>query len=360
MPRHRKPIAEQWPRHFALAGICLCAAALLTMIFSKQDALAGWLVGLVFWSSLPIGALALVMMMRIIPGAWNDLLAVQGEVAVLLLPLAACAALPILAGLTALYPWSGADAASAFRAIYLTPLSFIGRTALFFLTSGAVAFLLLRMPRPAIFVAPVGLIALVLLDSLIAVDWVMSLDPAFHSSGFGLYILSIQMTMALACLIIARLMPGAEVERVGLLGALLLTALLLWAYFSFMQYFIIWSDNLSPNVAWYQRRGAGLWSLTEYAIGVLQLGPAFLLLFPITRQNRRWLVALSMIVLMGKALETAWLVLPDASGDARISIPAAILAITGLGFLSVAGWRVGSRRNEMRRQSTASDRQVPA
>jgi hypothetical protein len=330
------------------------------MLFSQQDALAGWLVGLVFWSGLPIGSLALVMMMRIIPGGWNDLLAAQGEAAMLLLPLAACAALPILIGLTALYSWSGADAASAFRAFYLAPLSFICRTILFFIVAGSAAFLLLRPQRPASFVAPVGLIALVLLDSVIAVDWVMSLDPAFHSSGFGLYILSIQMTMALAWLIIARLLPGTEVKRIGLLGGLLLTAMLLWAYFSFMQYFIIWSDNLSPTVAWYQRRSAGIWGAVEYAIGVLQLGPAFLLFFPVTRRSRRWLLALSIFILAGKALEVTWLVLPGALDDLQIAMPASLLAMTGLGLLSVAGWRIGFEWMARRRRSQMSERQVPA
>ncbi|TXH33925.1 MAG: hypothetical protein E6Q98_20445 [Rhodospirillaceae bacterium] len=343
-----------------MAGICLCGFGLLLMIFSRQDGLAGWLVALVFWSGLPIGSLALLMMMRVIPGGWNELLAAQGEAAVLLLPLAACAALPILVGVTALYTWSGADAASAFRAFYLTPLSFICRTILFFMVAGSTAFLLLRPRRPMFFVAPVGLIALVLFDSVIAVDWVMSLDTAFHSSGFGLYILSVQMTMALAWLIIARLLPGAEVKRISLLGGLLLTAMLLWAYFSFMQYFIIWSDNLSPTVAWYQRRSAGLWGAVEYAIGALQLGPAFLLLFPAMRQNRQWLLALSMIVLVGKAFEVAWLILPGASDDQQIAIPASLLAMMGLGLLSMAGWRVGFQWMAARHRSGTSERQVPA
>ena len=71
------------------------------------------------------------------------------------------------------------------------------------------------------------------------------------------------MLTALAVLILLGLPHLADPS---LLGKLLMTALLFWAYFSFMQYFIFWSGNLVPGVKWYAMRGHGIWAIAEYAM----------------------------------------------------------------------------------------------
>ena len=332
--------SERWQRVAALTGAIGIALALF-LSYAAPGALGGWLAAFFFWSSLPIGALCLAAMMGLIPGAWRTELQTQARAALLLLPLAALSVIPVLVGLGSLYSWAGA-AGEGFRGIYLSPLFFIGRTAIFFAAAGGTALLLSLRPRSTA-IASAGLIVFVLLDTTIAVDWLMSLEPDFHSSGFGLYVLSIQATIALAFLILSRLFAGDTSERKGVLGGLLLTALLLWAYLAFMQYVISWSDNLPSSVSWYQQRGRGVWSIFEYAIAVLGLAPLLLLLFPPVRCSRTCLIALCLAVLAGKVLEAAWLVLPVTAGRSGPTAAATLLAFAGLGALNLAAFPAAMR-----------------
>lgn len=315
------------------AGTAACAVALLLAFADSRAALAGWLTGFAFWSGLPIGALGLLMMMRLIPGPWRQELSYPAERTLVLLPFAAVAALPILLGLGALYPWV-AEASSGYRAVYLSPAFFVLRTVAFFACLTAFALLLVVRPAWSGPVSAGGLIVYVLLATTIAVDWLMSRDPAFHSSGFGLYTLTNQMIIALSVLLVVRLSSDHPPDRPGVLGGLLLCALLFWAYFAFMQYFIIWSNNLPPSVAWYRQRGDGVWSAAEYAIAILQLAPAFLLFFPPIRNGIRWLLALSVAVLAGKMLEMVWLVMPTVQDHEAVGAIAALASLLGLGLLT--------------------------
>lgn len=320
-------------------GAAACAVALLLTLADGKAALAGWLTGFAFWSGLPIGALGLLMMMRLIPGRWREELSPPAEGMLVLLPLAALAALPILIGLGTLYPWV-AEANSGYRAIYLSPAFFVLRTVVFFACLAALALLPIVRPAWSAPVSSAGLVVYVLFTTTIAVDWLMSLDPSFHSSGFGLYVLSNQMTIALAVMLIVRLSTSPAPEQPGLLGGLFLCALLLWAYFAFMQYLIIWSNNLSPSVEWYHKRGEGFWSAAEYAVAILHLGPTFLLFLSPIRKGARWLIALSFAVLVGKAIEMAWLVMPAAPAHATVGAIAALASMLGLGLLTIVALRV--------------------
>jgi hypothetical protein len=326
--------ARHADRRWLLAGLGGCALALLLMLFDARAALVGWLAAFVLWSSVPIGALVLLPMLRLIPGAWREELELPAQAMSFLLPLVLLAALPILLGAGVLFPWANVPR-EGFQDIYLTRGFLAVRTLLFFGALGTIAVLLPTRPASSTLVASAGLIVVVLLDTLFAVDWIMSLEPDFHSSGFGLYVLSIQVTTALPVLIALRLLTGGAHARHGILAGLLLTALLFWAYFAFMQYVIIWSGNLPHQVAWYQHRGTGLWSAAMIATGLLSLAPACLLLLPVARHRGAWLCALAGVVLAGKAIEVAWLVMPPYATLA-ITLPAALLALGGLGAASVA------------------------
>jgi hypothetical protein len=327
-------------RNLLLSGAIACGLALLLVAWQPKAALGGWLVAYVFTSAIPIGSLGLLMMMRLIPGAWGGELAPLAEGAVLLSAVAMVAALPMLLGLSVLYPWTAGVEPHGMRPIYLTSWFFVLRTALFWASVVVLAMLLLARQSWSTPVAAAGLILFVLLDTTVAVDWLMSLEPDFHSSGFGLYVLSIQMTVALCALTVGRLLAGPPPERTGILGGLLLTALLLWTYLTFMQYFIIWSGNLPQGVRWYEARATSGWILVAQLVGLSQLLPTFLLLFPPVRHSPIWLLALCFLVLIGKALEISWLVLPATASGSLLAPLAAFLALIGLGLLFLAGARV--------------------
>ncbi|HLG48657.1 MAG TPA: hypothetical protein VKY24_20605 [Reyranella sp.] len=313
-----------------IAGVAGSVLALVLLFVDARAALGGWLVAAVSIGSMPIGALGLLMMMRMIPGPWRDELRAPTQRLLLLLPLAAVAMMPVLLGVARLYSWVDLPL-HGYRAVYLSVWAFELRTILFFAAAIAVAMLLPDSQGEAL--AAGGIVAFTLFDTTVVIDWLMTLDPSFHSSGFGLYGMSIQFSIAVSALILLRLVAGPA-EHANVLGALLITVLLTWAYLAFMQYFIIWSGNLPQGVAWFGKRGTGGWAVLEYAIAIFGLAPLFLLFFPPVRTGRLWLMALCLVVMVGKVIELAWLVLPTTA-NAGIGVASAVLALIGLGALTI-------------------------
>jgi hypothetical protein len=312
-----------------LVGAAAAAALVLVGLAEPRAALAGWLAALAAWSGVPLGALLLTMIAVLTPGRWREEVGAQARALLPLLPLAALAMLPVLIGMHLLYPWTQEPGR-----LYLTPAFFALRSVLFLTVFIAMAAVLLLRADWALPLSAGGLILFVLVDTSLAVDWLMSLQPDYHSSGFGLYVLAIQANAALAVIVLFRLRLADA--RPGLLGALLMTALLTWAYLAFMQYIISWSDNLPEPVAWYRRRGAGIWSAAEFAIGALRLAPLILLLLNAVRENPRWLRGIAVATLLATAIETAWLVFPATGTAAGVGAATELLALAVLASASAA------------------------
>lgn len=324
-----------------IVGLLFCVLALLAVLIDARAALAGWLAALVLVSSLPLGALCLLMMVRIIPGAWRVELAEPCNDAVVLAPALVLVALPVVIGMPWLFPWFDGGLIG-FKAIYLAPF-FFGIRLLAVLIGAAVLGLTLRMTA-SYRLAIVGLIAFVLLHGILAVDLVLSLTPEFHSSGFGLYLLALQMLTGLAVLTLWRLPDASDPS---LLGKLMMTALLFWAYFSFMQYFIFWSGNLVPGAKWFALRGHGFWQIAEYLIAILRLMSTLLLFFPPIRASRQWLRRICISNLAGSAIEVAWLVFPSAGASSDLGLLSYPLACVGLVLVAPAA-RFPLRRGGVR------------
>src|SRR5262249_57576502 len=110
-----------------------------------------------------------------------------------------------------------------------------------------------------------GFVIYALAITFAAVDWVMSLDTEWYSTIFGLLMLIGQGVSALAFLItigvyLSRHEPMSNIyqpKHFHDLGKLLLTAVMVWAYFSFSQLLIVWSGHLSDEIPWYLERLLG-------------------------------------------------------------------------------------------------------
>lgn len=320
----------------ALAGI----AALLLALLGPTAALTGWLAAASLVAGLPAGALMLLLMMRLIAGRWNDDLRGPARLLGALWPLGALAFVPVLTGMAAIYPWFGTVPHSAFAGVWLNPVFFAARTIAWFVLGWFVA------ARAAGDVsegfAAGMLIALVLGDNFLGSDWLMTLDPEFASSGFGLQVISFDMTSALAAMMLLRMLAGRP-RHPGVIGGLLLTLLLLWAYFQFMPFLIIWSGNLPESVGWYLARSGTGWVAALVAACGLGGAPLFALFAPQVRESPRWLGVCAVAVLLGKAIEFAWLALP---GRGVLAVLAWLLALAGLGCLAVAVLLRAARRAE--------------
>lgn len=331
------------------AGVVACLAALVAAALLPPGAWRAWLGAAFLWASVPIGALALLMIMRLSPGDWSQELGPFMEALVLLLPLSLVLILPVLAETGQLYAWTHQPATTPFRAAYLSQAGFVARTVVWFAILFALAALLVLRPRRSVPVSCIGLVLVAVFGTFISTDWLLSLDAGFASSGFGLYVLDIQMLTAFALTTLALTASGRPIQRPGILGAVFLCLLLFWGYLAFTHYVITWSDNLPPGVAWYQRRG-GPWSLVMWAVAASRIVPTFLLFFQAVRRSPRMLRLLSIAVVAGSVLEAGWLTLPAAAPPAGVGgvvlfllANLAMAALTAGLFLRAFAWRAARR-----------------
>lgn len=321
------------------AGAIVLLGALVVGALAGGAAWRGWLGAAFLAISLPVGALGLIMTMRLISGVWARETSPILEAEALLAPLGALTLVPVLAALPVLYRWVHEPQRTAFRAAWLTPGAFVGVTLAWLALIFALTALLARRPKAPRAISCVGLILFMIFGTFAATAWLQSLDPDFNSSGFGLYVISLQMLLALAVAIVIGLSRPEGLPRPGILGGVLLTVLLLWGYFIFMPFFISWSADVPAAAVWYLRRGRGVWGDLAWLVAATRFIPAFLLLFRTVRNDRRWLLAVASVVAAGSVPEVAWLVLPSPPGGLSADPATAavfILAVTGISALSAA------------------------
>ena len=173
------------------------------------------------------------------------------------------------------------------KALYLNPSAFIARYALYFLIWIVIGFFMTRWSqeqdrsddrnlteRLQTLSGP-GLVLYGLTVTFSAIDWLMSLEPRWYSTIFGMIFIVSHGLVALAFAIAAayflsRREPFTHVIAPWVfhdLGNLLLAFVMLWAYLSFSQFLIIWVENLRHEIPWYLHRMNGGWAVIAVAVG---------------------------------------------------------------------------------------------
>ncbi len=166
------------------------------------------------------------------------------------------------------------------------------------------------------------MIVLALTTSLAAFDWLMSLDPHWSSTIFGVYFWAGALVSSLAALIltvlglrgIGLLRETITTEHLHDLGKLLFGFVIFWAYIAFCQYFLIWYANIPEETRWYVTRRTGVWNTLSWSLLFGHfLVPFTLLLFRSVKRDPFWLGFVAMWILAFHYIDLYWLIMP-ASG----------------------------------------------
>jgi hypothetical protein len=316
-----------------LAGGAVCA---LGLPIDPEAVLRGWLAGWAFWIGFPVGALMLLLAHDLTGGRWGDAAKAPLKALATTLPVAVLAFVPILLSLPLLYPWARPEEAQNLANVfYLNTPFFLARSAVYFV---AWALLAVLAGRGTSFAA-LGLIVMGVTATFASFDWMMSIEPDWGSSIYGMLVISGALLTALAA---AALVPAGENSRKDL-GSLLIAAILLWAYLSFMQFLIVWEGDMPTEITWYLKRLEGGWGWAAVAIVLGQgLLPFLALLWPPIKRSSRGLAAVCGLLLAAHLLESWWLVLPGFDvPDMTWFAPAATLAIGGLSA-ALFTWRLNA------------------
>ncbi len=167
--------------------------------------------------------------------------------------------------------------------------------------------------------------AFVLTASFASFDWVMSLEPDWYSSIYGLIFIVGEALAALTFTIfmLSRLVGGdlaAESDVKGVEGYprpvvdlrnLTVAFVVLWAYMQFSQFIITWSGNTDEEIVWVLHRGTGGWQAVTLTLIVLHFFlPLLLLISPPLKRSFKALAGLAGVIFVLRWLETFWMAMP--------------------------------------------------
>lgn len=324
--------AQQRALLFGIGGIVLLG---LGAFFDLQQFYQSYLLAYVFWISFALGCVGILSLHHLVSGQWGFVIQRLTEAGARTIPFMAALFLPVLLGLEHLYPWARPEAHENhllhLKSGYLNFSFFTIRAAVYFAFWIGTGFLLSKWSRrqdqtgdPTLtgkmrrLSAP-ALIVYVLTVTYAWIDWLMSLEPEWFSSIYGMLAVVSQVLSTLAlCIVSLRLLvekkPFSDVlttRHYHHLGNLLLAFTILWAYMSFSQYLIIWSGNLPEENFWYLRRLGSGWNGLALFLVVGHFFIPFLLL--LSRTTKRVLGKLSLIalgIIVMRFVDLFWLITP--------------------------------------------------
>ncbi len=304
------------------------------------QSLVSYFVAVNFWLAFPLGCQVLLMTQYLTGGAWGVLLRPILEVGSRTLWLLALLFIPVVAsmfiGSGSPYPWARPsteavrsdvlDELQARTNMMLSPVFTLARTASFFglwLLTGY--FLRLWSARwragdaaagqrlPGI--SGPGLVVYGITISFAAMDWVLSLEPFWHSTMYppiyGISQALVGMAFATSAIIVLSKYPPlagrVRPKHLRDLGGLLLTFVMLWAYFVFSQFMLVWAGNLPDEAFYYYKRMRGGWQWIGIILIIFHFFvPFLLLLFRDLKETGRGLLAVAVSVLVVQFIDVVW------------------------------------------------------
>ena len=365
---------RSWIVGGGLGGLALLALTFAGASVDPRQAMFSYLVAFVYWTGIGLGGLVLLMIMHAVKAKWVTVLRRSIETITLVLPLMAILFIPVAVGMKQLYIWVDPPADMGREALrllankhaYLNVTAFIVRTIVYFVL---VIFLSQRLygwstrqdrtgevqlTQRQRSLGAGGLPFIALAFSFAAFDWMMSLNPLWYSTIFGVYYFAGSFVSVLSLLAVGSDLARGKgqfadflnAEHTHNIGKLMLAFTCFWAYIGFSQLMLIWIANLPEEVPFYMVRFKAEWAW----VGVfLIVGHFFVpfgaLLSRWLKRDRRWLAAVGVWILLVHYLDIYWLVMPTLHPDGFSLHWTSITAFVGMGLLAVAFvlWRARGR-----------------
>jgi len=288
--------------------------------------------------SLALGGLGWVMIDHVARSGWSAVIRRIPETMAVTLPLFAVLFIPIATlGFHSLYPWSHeTDEILLRKRWFLNDGFFFGRAAVYLLIWAGLSWffhsnsvkqdeatdpaardvITRRMWKMA---AP-GIILWAFSLSFAAIDWLMSLQPHWYSTIFGVYffagaILSFWAFTVLVSIGLQRagvLKQAITAEHFHDMGKLVFGYTVFWAYIAFSQFMLIWYANIPEETIFYIVRLEGAWKWVSYGLPVAHFAVPFLfLLSRHMKRSRLMLGAAAGWTLVMQCVDLYWLIMPN-------------------------------------------------
>jgi hypothetical protein len=318
-----------------------------------------------YLAGLGLAGLVLVSMHYVTGAHWSLPLRRVPEAMAAVLPWAALGLLAVFVFQPGLYPWTASDSQagseSALHHVWLSRPFFLARAVVYLALWMVFGLAMVRNsrlqdqssdPTPTlrnIRLSAGFLVVFGITCWLASNDWIMSLEPRWSSTIFGVYNFAGLFVSGLAAVILVllwlarRSSLGAVITRDHWhdLGTLLFSFSSFWMYTWFCQYLLIWYVNNPEETAYYRQRWQGDWPLLGFlAVALNWAIPFVVLLFRFAKRSPRILGAVALVILAGRWVDL-WLMIGPSQASAT-PIPGLVeigLLIGAAGIFAVAVFR---------------------
>ena len=323
----------------ALVGFVLFVIGLF---FEPRQALTSYLFAYAVAFTIVLGALFHLMIGQLTGARWFDVFRQLALDVAAATPALVLLAIPVVLGVRAIYPWTApallspdAQRLIARKHVWLNVPFFIMRSVVYVAVWAIFAELVRRLSvrrqgADAIddavrahklrTTSAAGLICVGLALTFASFDWLMSLEPTWYSTIYGVYLFAggILAALGLVAAMASRrtsgragLLETATSDQRAALGTLLFTYAMFWAYIGFAQFLIIWIGDIPGDASWYVSRTRTSWVVLAVLTAVGQFALPFLLLLPHALKRRAGLLAwLGAWLVAMHVVDVYWIVLP--------------------------------------------------
>jgi hypothetical protein len=338
------PVVKTIQQRSLLVGLVFGVIAAVGAWIQPAQFFRAYLIGFMAWLGITLGSMAILMLRHLTKGAWGMVIRRILGAAMRCVPLMAVLFVPLLFGLPKLYIWARPldtitdkhlrEHLQELTKSYLSVNGFTIRAVIYFAIWNLLSFLLTKwsaeQDHPPMrdnsgrfkALSGPGLILYGFTITFAVIDWIMSIDPSWISTIFGLSFLIGQVLSALCFAVVVerilfRYQPMSELlkpEQVHDHGKFMLAFIMVWAYFAFSQWLIIWAGNLPEEITWYMRRLNGGWGYVGLFLVLFHFAVPFVRLLsrPFKRDITRlvWLAAWLMLM---RYVDLFWTIEPNFS-----------------------------------------------
>jgi len=352
------PVVKTIQQRSLIVGLVFSVISLALAFLRPDEFFRAYLLGYMAWLGVALGSMAILMVRHLTGGGWGMVIRRILGAAMRTLPLMAVLFIPILFGIPKLYVWARPLDSIADKHLrehlqhitktYLNVHGFIIRAAIYLAIWNLLSFFLSQWSReqdkPPLrdhslrfkAVSGPGLILYAFTIGFAAIDWIMSIDPTWISTIYGLLILIGELLAAMSfAVVVERILvnykPMSEMLRPDFVqdhGKWMLTFVMVWAYFSFSQWVIIWAGNLPEEITWYMRRLDGGWGFVGLFLVVFQFAVPFVFLLsrPFKRDIRR-LVWLAAWIMGMRYVDLFWIIEPNFSKTLSLTVADVVVPV---------------------------------
>jgi hypothetical protein len=352
------PVVKTIAQRSLMVGVVFGLVAVILAFFRPEQFFRAYLLGFMCWLGVALGSMAILMIRHLTGGGWGMVIRRILGAAMRTVPLLTLLFIAVILGIHKLYIWAQPLDQVADKHLrehleditktYLTTNGFVVRAIVYFAIWNLLSLLLSMWSRQTDragapdntsrfkAVAGPGLILYAFTISFAAIDWIMSLDPSWISTIFGLIILIGEVLSAMCfAVVVERILfnykPMSEMLKPDFVhdhGKWMLTFIMVWAYFSFSQWLIIWAGNLPAEITFYLKRLSGGWASIGLILVLFHFTVPFALLLSRSfKRNIRQLVWVAVLLLLMRYIDLFWIIEPNFSKTFVITVADVVVPV---------------------------------